>query len=48
MQLFTIVDALIDGYPISTFSGRGGDTFNLRWDGRSPDEEEQSYDAGIC
>lgn len=42
-QLFTIADALIGGYPIPTSSGGGGDTSDLRWDGRNPDEDDESY-----
>lgn len=42
-MFFSIADALIGGRPISTSSGGGGDTSNLRWDGRNPDEDEQSY-----
>lgn len=42
-QLFTIADALIGGYPITTSSGGGGDTSDLRWDGRNSDEEEDAY-----
>lgn len=42
-KLFAIADALIGGRPIPTSSGGGGDTSDLRWDGRNPDEDEQSY-----
>lgn len=42
-KFFAIADALIGGRPISTSSGGGGDTSDLRWDGRNPDEDEQSY-----
>lgn len=42
-QLFTIADALIGGCPVPTSSGGGGDTSDLRWDGRNPDEEEDAY-----
>ena len=40
---FAIADALIGGRPIPTSFGGGGDTSDLRWDGRNPDEDEQSY-----
>lgn len=42
-KFFAIADALIGGRPIPTSSGGGGDTSDLRWDGRNPDEDEQSY-----
>ena len=42
-KFFAIADALIGGRPIPTSSGGGGDTSALRWDGRNPDEDEQSY-----
>lgn len=42
-KFFAIADALIGGCPIPTSSGGGGDTSDLRWDGRNPDEDEQSY-----
>ena len=42
-KIFTIVDALIRGTPIAVSSGGGGSTSDLRWDGRRPDEEEESY-----
>lgn len=42
-KFFAIADALIGGRPIPTSSDGGGDTSDLRWDGRNPDEDEQSY-----
>ena len=42
-KFFAIADALMGGRPIPTSSGGGGDTSDLRWDGRNPDEDEQSY-----
>lgn len=42
-RIFTIADALMGGRPIPVSSGGGGDTSDLRWDGRNPDEDEQSY-----
>lgn len=42
-RIFTIADALIGGRPIPVSSGGGGDTSDLRWDGRNPEEDEQSY-----
>lgn len=42
-KFFAIADALIGGRPVPTSSGGGGDTSDLRWDGRNPDEDEQSY-----
>lgn len=42
-KFFAIADALIGGRPIPISSGGGGDTSDLRWDGRNPDEDEQSY-----
>lgn len=42
-MIFTIADALIRGTPIAVSSGGGGSTFDLRWDGRRPDEEEEAY-----
>ena len=42
-KFFAIADALIGGRPIPVSSDGGGDTSDLRWDGRNPDEDEQSY-----
>lgn len=42
-KFFAIADVLIGGRPIPTSSGGGGDTSDLRWDGRNPDEDEQNY-----
>ena len=42
-KFFAIADALIGGRPIPVSSGGGGDTSDLRWDGRNPDEDEQNY-----
>lgn len=44
-KIFTIADALICGTPISVSSGGGGgnSSSDLRWDGRRPDEEEETY-----
>jgi len=42
-RLFVIADALTGGYPVPTSSGGGGETSDLRWYGRNPDEDEQSY-----
>ena len=42
-KFFAIADALISGHSVPTSSGSGGDTSDLRWDGRNPDEDEQSY-----
>lgn len=42
-KFFAIADALIGGRPIPTSSGGGGDTSDLHWDERNPDEDEQSY-----
>ena len=42
-MIFAIADALIGGQPIPIFSGGGGSTSDLPWDGRRPDEEEETY-----
>lgn len=42
-KFFAIADALIGGHPVPTSSGGGSGTSDLRWDGRNPDEDEQSY-----
>lgn len=42
-QIFAIADALLGGTPITVSSGGGGPTSNLPWDGRNPDEEEETY-----
>ena len=42
-QIFTIADALLGGTPITVSSGGGGSTSDLPWDGRRPDEEEETY-----
>ena len=42
-KFFSIADALIGGRPIPILSGGGGETSDLRWDGKNPDEDEQSY-----
>lgn len=45
-RIFTIADALIGGQPVTVSSGGGGggnSDFDLRWDGRRPDEEEKVY-----
>ena len=42
-KFFAIADALISGHSVPTSSGSGDDTSDLRWDGRNPDEDEQSY-----
>ncbi len=42
-KFFAIADALIGGHPVPASSGGGGETSDLRWDGRNPDEDEQSY-----
>lgn len=41
--IFAVADALIGGQPVPICSGSGGSTFNLLWDGRRPDEEEEAY-----
>ena len=44
-RIFSIADALIGGQPVAVSSGGGGGNAdsNLRWDGRRPDEEEETY-----
>lgn len=42
-QIFAIADALLGGTPITVSSGGGGSTSDLPWDGRNPDEEEETY-----
>ena len=44
-RIFSIADALIGGQPITVSSGGGGGNSDsdLRWDGRRPDEEEDTY-----
>ena len=42
-QIFAIADALLGGTPLTVSSGGGGPTSNLPWDGRNPDEEEETY-----
>ncbi|MCI7008373.1 MAG: hypothetical protein MR919_05175 [Parabacteroides sp.] len=42
-QILAIADALIGGRPIPSSGGGGGTTFDLRWDRRNPDEEEEAY-----
>lgn len=44
-RIFSIADALIGGQPVAVSSGGGGGSSDsdLRWDGRSPDEEEKVY-----
>lgn len=41
--IFAVADALIGGQPVPVFSGGGGSTSDLPWDGRRPDEEEDAY-----
>lgn len=45
-KIFTIADALAGGTPAAISSGGGGggnSDSDLRWDGRRPDEEENTY-----
>ena len=44
-RIFSIADALIGGQPVAVSSGGGGGNSDsdLRWDGKRPDEEEESY-----
>lgn len=42
-KFFAIADALIGGHPVPASSGGGGETSDLRWDGRNPDEDEETY-----
>ena len=41
--IFAVADALIGGQPVPVSSGGGGSTSDLPWDGRRPDEEEETY-----
>ena len=41
--IFVVADALIGGQPVPVSSGGGGSTSDLPWDGRRPDEEEETY-----
>ena len=41
--IFAVADALIAGQPVPVSSGGGGSTSDLPWDGRRPDEEEETY-----
>ena len=41
--IFAVADALIGGQPVLISSGGGGSTSDLPWDGRRPDEEEETY-----
>lgn len=43
IQVLDIADALIGGEAIPSSGGGGSSTFDLRWDGRNPDEEEDAY-----
>lgn len=42
-RIFYIADALIGGQSIAISSGGGNSSSDLRWDGRRPDEEEETY-----
>ena len=42
-KIFAIADALAGGTPSAISSGGGNPDADLRWDGRSPDEEEDEY-----
>lgn len=43
-RIFSIADALIGGHLVTVSSGGGGNSdSDLRWDGRSPDEEDETY-----
>ena len=42
-QIFAIADALLGGTLIIVSFGGGGSTSGLPWDGRRPDEEEETY-----
>lgn len=42
-QIFAIADALLGGTPITVSSSGGDSTSDLPWDGRKPDEEEETY-----
>ena len=42
-KIFAIADALVGGTPINMSSGGGDSSSDLRWDGRNPDEEEETY-----
>lgn len=44
-RIFSIADALIGGQPVAVSSGGGGGNSDsdFRWDGRRPDEEEDTY-----
>ncbi len=42
-KLFSIAEALFIGQPIEVAAGGGGDTSDMRWDGRDPDEDEEAY-----
>lgn len=44
-RIFSIADALIGGQPVAVSSGGGGGNADsdLRWDGKRPDEEEETY-----
>lgn len=41
--IFAVADALIGGQPVPVSSSGGGSTSDLPWDGRRPDEEEETY-----
>lgn len=41
--IFAVADALICGQSVPISSGGGGSTSDLPWDGRRPDEEEETY-----
>lgn len=44
-KVFAIADALAGGVPVTISSGGGGGNSDsdLRWDGRKPGEEEDTY-----
>lgn len=42
-RFFSVIEALTGGKPIPSSVGGGGDNNDLRWDGRNPKEDEETF-----